>query len=74
MNTTTSLNIVTATCKKGMKGIEDSINKEDIKYAKRANILDRMETNGTSISFVTLKERPHIKLCQPSHNNTNIFR
>ena len=29
-----------------------------------------MEIHGTSICFVTLKERLQIKLCQPPHNNT----
>ena len=48
-----------------MKGSEDSINEEGINYTKRVVILDRTEINGTSVCFVTLKDRPHIKLCQP---------
>ena len=39
--------------KKATKGIEDSINEDGIKYAKRADILDRID--GTNNCFVTLK-------------------
>ena len=49
-------NAVTATYKKATKGIEDIINKEGIKYAKRADIFDRIEINGTSNCFMTLKD------------------
>ena len=49
-------NAVTATYKKATKAINDNINKEGIKYAKRAYIFDRIEINGTSNHFVTLKD------------------
>ena len=47
-------NAVTATYKKATKGIEDIT--EGIKYTKRAAIFDRIEINGTSNCFVTLKD------------------
>ena len=49
-------NAVTATYKKATKGIEDIINKEGIKYVKRANVFDRIEINGTSNCFITFKD------------------
>ena len=45
-------NAVTPTYKKATKGIENIINKEDIKYGKRADIFDRSEINGTSNCFI----------------------
>ena len=60
--------------KRATKGIEDRINEEGIKYEKRADILDRMEIQDTSMCFVTLKERPQLKLYQPPHSNTNNSR
>ena len=52
-------NGVTATYKKATKGIEDIINEEGItskifRYAKRADIFDRIEINGASLE--TLKD------------------
>ena len=38
-----------------MKGIEDIINKRGIKYAKPADIFDRIKINSTSNCFITLK-------------------
>ena len=49
-------NAVTATCKKSNKLKERKINCEGIKYAKEANILDKVEVNGTANCFVTLKD------------------
>ena len=56
-------------------GIEDIINKEGIKYAKRANIFDRIEINGTSNCFINLKDHkrnfvnhPTTKLINPAKN------
>ena len=49
-------NTVTATYKKATKGIEDNINKEGIKYAKRADIFDRMKINSTSNCFITSED------------------
>ena len=46
-------NAVPATYKKATKGIEDIINKEDIKYAKRADIFVRKEIKGTSNCSIT---------------------
>ena len=49
-----SNNAVTATYKKATKGIEDIINKENIKYANRAGIFDRIVINGSSNCFIAL--------------------
>ena len=54
-------NGVTATYKKATKGIEDIINEEGItskifRYAKRADMFDRIEMNGASNCFITLKD------------------
>ena len=54
-------NGVTATYKKATKRIEGSINEEGIaskifRYAKRADIFDRIEINGASNCFITLKD------------------
>ena len=50
-------------------------NKEVIKFAKQANILDLIEINGTGNSFITLKDhkdnftnRPTTRLINPSKN------
>ena len=45
---------VTASYKKVTKGIDDSINEDSKMYAKRADILCRID--GTSNYFVTLKD------------------
>ena len=49
-------NVVSATYKKVTKGIEDIINKEGIKYSTQADIFDRIEINGTSNCFITIKD------------------
>ena len=49
-------NAVTTTYKKSNKETERRINCEGIKYAKEANILDKVEVNGTANCFVTLKD------------------
>ena len=58
-----------------MKRIEDIINKEGIKYVKRADIFDRIEINGTSNCFTTLKDHkenfvihPTTRLINPAKN------
>ena len=50
-------------------------NKEGIKFAKQANMLDLIEINGTGNSFTTLKDhkdnftnRPTTRLINPSKN------
>ena len=47
---------VTTTYKKSKKETEGRINCEGIKYAKEANILDKVEVNGTANCFITLKD------------------
>ena len=49
-------NAVTTTYKKFNKETERKINCEGIKYAKEANILDKVELNGTANCFITLKD------------------
>ena len=68
-------NAVTATYKRATEGIKDIINKEGIRYAKRADIFDRIEINGTSNCFITLtnnKENfvnhPTKRLINPAKN------
>ena len=68
-------NAVTATYKKATKGIEDIINKEGIKYEKRADIFDRIEINGASNCFITFKDQrenfvnhPKTRLIDPAKN------
>ena len=47
---------ITTTYKRANKNIGTKINKEGIKFAKQADILDKIEINGTGNSFVTLKD------------------
>ena len=68
-------NAITTTYKKANKNIATKINKEGIKFAKQAGILDKIEINGTCNSFVTLKDRkenftihPTTRLINPSKN------
>ena len=56
-----------------MTGIADIINKEGIKYAKQDDIFDRIEINGTSNCFITLKDHkenfvnhPTMRLINPA--------
>ena len=68
-------NAITTTYKKANKNIGTIINKEGIKFAKQADILDKIEINGTGNSFVTLKDHkenftnhPTTRLTNPSKN------
>ena len=68
-------NAVTATYKKATKGNEDIINKEGIKYAKKADTFNRIEINCTRNCFITLKDHkenfvnhPTTRLINPSKN------
>ena len=68
-------NAITASYKKANKNIGTKINKEGIKFAKQADILDKIEINGTGNSFVTLKDHkenftnhPTTRLTNPSKN------
>ena len=49
-------NAITLTYKKANENIGTIINKEGINFAKQADILDKVEMNGTGNSFVTLKD------------------
>ena len=49
-------NAITSKYKKIDKHTTTNINKEGIKHAKEASIIDRIEINGTSNSFITLKD------------------
>ena len=68
-------NAITTSYKKANKNIGTKINKEGIKFAKQANILDKIEINGTGNSFITLKDHKknftnHLttRLINPSKN------
>ena len=63
--------------KQANEKFETKINKEGIKFAKLADLLDKIEVNDTFNSFVTLKERkenfmnhPTRRLISPSRNET----
>ena len=68
-------NAITASYKKANKNVGTKINKEGIKFTKQADILDKIEINGTGNSFVTLKDHkenftnhPMTRLINPSKN------
>ena len=68
-------NAVTTTYKKSNKETERRINCEGIKYAKEANILDKVEVNGTANCCITLKDHkanflnhPTTRLINPAKN------
>ena len=68
-------NAITTRYKKVNKSIGTKINKEGIKFAKQADILDKTEINGTGNSFITLKDHrenftnhPTRRLINPSKN------
>ena len=68
-------NAITITYKEANKSIGTKINKEGIKFAKQADILDKIEINSTGNSFVTLNDHkenftnhPTTRLINPSKN------
>ena len=68
-------NAITATYKKANKNIGTKTNKEGIKFAKQADILDKIAINGTGNFFITLKDHkenftnhPTTRLINPSKN------
>ena len=63
-------NAVTATHKTAREGIDEIINKKSIKYAKRADIFDRIKVNGKSSSFITLKDHKENFV---NHSNTRLI-
>ena len=74
-------NAVTSTYIRATEGIEDIINKEGMKYAKRADIFDRIEINGTINCFITLKDHkenfvnhPTTRLINPAKNEIGISK
>ena len=68
-------NAATTKYKKPNKETKRRINCEGIKYAKEANILDKVEVNGTANCFITLKDHkanflnhPTTRLINPAKN------
>ena len=68
-------NAIASKYKKTDKRTAANINKEGIKHAREANVIDRIEINSTGSSFITLKDhkenflnRPTIKLLNPAKN------
>ena len=49
-------NAVTSKYKKTSKHTATNMNKEGVKHAREANIIDRFEIKGTGNSFITLKD------------------
>ena len=68
-------NAITSKYKKTDTHTTTNINKEGIKHAKEVSIIDRIEINGTTNSFITLKDhkenslnRPSTRLLNPAKN------
>ena len=74
-------NAITTSYKKANNNSGTKINKEGIKFVKQANILDKIEVNGTGNSFITLKDHkenftnhPTTRLINPSKNEIRISK
>ena len=71
---------VTSRYKKTDKRTATNINKEGIKHAREAHVIDRIEINGTGNSFITLKNhqenlnRPTARLLNPTKNEIGRIR
>ena len=68
-------NAITTTYKKGSAKLKDKVDKAGVKYARKAGVLDRIQTNGTNQCFVTLKDHkdnfennPKTRLINPAKN------
>ena len=68
-------NAVTTSYKKAKPKLADKINQLGVKFAKKKNVHERMEKNGTSESFITLKDHkenfhnePKTRLINPVKN------
>ena len=59
-------NAITSKYKKTDKRTPTNINKEGIKHAREANVIDRIEINGTGNSFITLKDHKENFLNRPT--------
>ena len=67
-------NAITTSYKKANKSIGTKIIKEGIKFAKQANILDKIEINGTGNSFITLKDHKENFTNHPTTRLINPFK
>ena len=74
-------NSITSKYKKTDKNTAIHVNKEGIKHAKEAGIIDRIGFNGTGNSFITLKDhkenflnRPTTTLLNPAKNEIGRIR
>ena len=56
------------------KQMRTKINKGGIKFAKQANILNKIEINGTSTSFITLKDHKENFTNHPTTRLINPFK
>ena len=68
-------NAITTTYKKGSAKLKDKVDKAGAKYARKAGVLDQIQTNGTNQCFVTLKDHkdnfennPKTRLINPAKN------
>ena len=59
-------NTIKSKYKKTDKRTATNINEEGIKHAREANVIDRIEINGTSNSFITLKDHKENFLNRPT--------
>ena len=59
-------NAITSKYKKTDKRTATNINKEGIKHAREANVIDRIEINDTGSSFITLKDHKENFLNRPT--------
>ena len=69
------VNAVTSKCKKASQKIKERIEKGNVKFAKKAKVLDRMDKNGSNSCFITLKDHkdnfqnnPTTHLINPAKN------
>ena len=74
-------NAITTIYKKANKNIGTKTNKEGMKFAKQANVLDNIEINDTGNSFITLKDHkenftyhPTVKFINPFSNEIGRIR
>ena len=65
-------NAITSKYKKTDKRTATNINKEGIKHAREANVIDRIEINGTGSSFITLKDHKENFLIRPTTRILNL--
>ena len=67
-------NAIASKYKKTDKRTAAYINKEGIKHAREANVIDRIEINSTGSSFITLKDHKENFLNRPTTRSLNLTK